>query len=316
MMPARTPYVVALLAMLMLCAFPAARAEGVSSSQRDAAKQFLDAVASGNAQAVANTIHPAELERLRTRVLDLLQEEAKRGDNSIRLRLFGPGQTIADLERLTSVAFYGALGRKLRLTGREYADATWLAGIPDSDKAVHIVLRGKQPKDHGTVQVVTLVTLLPYGQDWKAAIPSEVQAQIDDLIEGRARAETFAAPSAATAAGAAAARAAVNVPGIQQLLDAAEKQLIDGKCDEYYKQSMSPNFRRITSAKAMQTLITSCTNNLGLREMLATTLQLLRKLPPRYEYEGSRAVYDVGGQGLPYDSFALEQVDKRWYIAE
>jgi len=33
------------------------------------------------------------------------------------------------------------------------------------------------------VLVVNVVTLKPYGKDWKAALPSEIQAQIDDLIE-------------------------------------------------------------------------------------------------------------------------------------
>ena len=29
-----------------------------------------------------------------------------------------------------------------------------------------------------------------------------------------------------------------------------------------------------------------------------------------------RAIYDLRGQGLPFPQLLLEQVDKRWYIAE
>jgi hypothetical protein len=39
-------------------------------------------------------------------------------------------------------------------------------------------------------------------------------------------------------------------------------------------------------------------------------------LEPRYESESQRAVYDLAGQGLPFQTFSLEQVDKHWYIAE
>jgi hypothetical protein len=42
----------------------------------------------------------------------------------------------------------------------------------------------------------------------------------------------------------------------------------------------------------------------------------VRSLEPRYEYEGQRATYDLSGQGLPFDHFSLEQVDKHWYVAE
>jgi len=31
---------------------------------------------------------------------------------------------------------------------------------------------------------------------------------------------------------------------------------------------------------------------------------------------GVRAVYDLSGQGLPFQVFSLEQVDRHWFIAE
>ena len=52
------------------------------------------------------------------------------------------------------------------------------------------------------------------------------------------------------------------------------------------------------------------------RTTLLAALRAVRTLPPRLEYEGTRAVYDLRGQGLPFQRFVLEQVEKRWYVAE
>ena len=42
----------------------------------------------------------------------------------------------------------------------------------------------------------------------------------------------------------------------------------------------------------------------------------LSNLPHGYDHDGTRATYDVAGQGLPYDRFVLEQIERRWYVAE
>ena len=47
-----------------------------------------------------------------------------------------------------------------------------------------------------------------------------------------------------------------------------------------------------------------------------TSLQLIRQRTPRFEYAGTRAIYDLSGQGLPFQSLAFELIDKQWYIAE
>ena len=70
-------------------------------------------------------IHPAELEALRTRILTQLREEAGRGDGTIRARLFGPGRPLAEIERLTALDFYSALGRKLYLGALHLAVVGW-----------------------------------------------------------------------------------------------------------------------------------------------------------------------------------------------
>ena len=79
---------------------------------------------------------------------------------------------------------------------------------------------------------------------------------------------------------------------------------------------MSPNFNKATSKSARKTLITACTNSENTRETMITTLRVVQELSPKYDLGGARAVYDVSGQGLPYDRFVLERDKDRWYIAE
>jgi hypothetical protein len=276
----------------------------VSAGQRTAALAFLSAVASGDPQAVAQSIHPDDLRALRLRILGLLRDEAGRGGGTLRSRLFGQGMPLDDIERLTDIGFYAALGYKLHMTGREYSSVEGLAAIPDKSDHVEVVVRGRQPKDHGKVEVVNVVTLRPFGKDWKAALPGEIEAQIDDLMEGRTTAVRRDAGTEAAS------------PAILELLTAAEQALNEGRCEDYYAKEMSPNFRKVTGKKALAALVSSCQSSMGTRQLLLSTLHIARGLEPHYENEGQRAVYDLAGQGLPYQAFSLEQVERRWYIAE
>jgi hypothetical protein len=325
-------------------ALPApAAAQDVSGAQRRGAAEYLAAAASGNAQAIAFAIHPDELDRLRLGLLGVLREEAARGDNTRRARLFGAASSLQDVERLTSLNFFQAIARRgIAVRARPYEDLKGLGAIRDGN-AVHVVVRGIPPKDRGKTPVVQVVTLLPYGKDWKAAVPSDIEAQIEDLMEGRSPAARagggsgsgaggavagagsaggsgqgggVTAAGAAASAGNAAPSDARNSPEILALLATAEKALIDGRCDDYYKEHLSPTFRKTLSPKMMSALISGCRNGLAQRELLIAALRIVRRLPPRYEYNDSRASYDVSGQGLPFDQYVLEKLDGRWYIAE
>ena len=216
---------------------------------------------------------------------------------------------------MTAVRFYAALSDRVRFRAREYEKVDWLAAIPDG-KVVYLVGKGTQPKERGVVKVLVTVALAQYGAQWRAVIPSEVEAQLDDLIEGRAAA---APPPSGGAPGRSLveARATPLSPGISELLARAEASLAAGHCEEYYNEYMSPNFNRATSKSARKTLITACTNNENTRETMITTLRVVQELSPKYDLDGSRAIYDVSGQGLPYERFVLERgKDMRWYIAE
>ncbi len=296
----------------------AVNADKPTGAQKQAVEDFLDAVASGNPQAVAFAIHPAELDALRARILTQLREEAGRGDGTLRVRLFGAGRPLAEIEHLTAIDFYTALGRKLYLFGREYKDADWLAAVPDKNGVVQILLRGKQDKEHGKIDVVNVVSIRPYGKDWKAIVPTEIEAQLDDIMHARRSIYAALPPPAATQAprpGTAGVETGLP-PQIGELLSNAGKALAVPSCEDYYQKYMSPNFRKITAKKALQALINSCKTSIGSREMLVATMRIVKDLVPTFEYEGQRAVYDVSGQGLPFDRFVLEQVDHKWYIAE
>ena len=292
----------------------AVTATGVSMSQKSAALEFLQAVASGDPEAVASAIHPDDLRALRLRILTLLHKEAKRGDGTVRNRLFGSARQLDEIEHLTDTGFYASLADRLYLPGREFDGGEGIASIAEADGKVEVVIRGRQPRDRGKVQVVSVVTLKPFGKDWKAALPTEIEAQIDDLIEGRHGTSAAARTPAALRGGGRSTAPAQ--PGIIELLNTAQQLLSEGKCDVYYGKQMSPNFRRVTGKKALAALVAACQNSLGTREMLLATLRIVQGLEPRYEYEGQRATYDLSGQGLPFDHFVLEQVDKHWYVAE
>jgi hypothetical protein len=295
-------------------------------AQRVAAEQYLYAVAAGDAKAVAQSIHEDELAQLRKRLVDDMKLEADRGESVVRTRLFGAGMPLLDIERMTPQNFFIALTARLRISGREFGQVDWLDAVGDSGGMVQMVGRLVPRTDRGTVRVPVLVSIVPWGKDWKAALPLELQAQIDDLRAGRVNsprvapavavaATPGAPPTTAPAANASASNSA-NPPEILDLFADAEKNLKAAQCDNYYKDRMSPNFRNSTGAKALRALITACENRAELREQLITALQLARAGTPRFQYAGTRAIYDLSGQGLPYPALIVEQVNKRWYIAE
>ncbi|MGD9598725.1 MAG: hypothetical protein AB7G76_00285 [Steroidobacteraceae bacterium] len=307
-------------ALVLVCATAVAGAAGVSGAQERAAAEFLAAAASGHPQALAEALHPDELHRLRTAISARLTADAASGDQTARQRLFGEASNLGDIERLTDVNFFAAIATRLRLPGRVFAKVKGLEAFRDGDQLVRVLVRGEQPEGRGKTRVVTLVTLLPYGKDWKAALPGELEAQIEDLVDGRAPVAGFMprrAPAvAAGGAAAAAAPSATNTPQMRSLLTQAARALIDGRCADYYGTYMSPGFRGATSAGAMQALVKGCERNDSQRETLVAALRIVQDASPVFERGGTRAVYDTTGRGLPFDRFVLERIGDRWYIAE
>jgi hypothetical protein len=194
-----------LLASMTLA--PLAHADDLSAAQRRAAGEYLAAVAAGDPQAVAYAIHPDELDRLRITLQQKLRAEAATGGDALRSRLFGAAMPLADIERLTSVDFFRAVGSRLGLRGRVYEDVRGVGALRDGERVLAVV-KGRPPKDRGTVEVVEVVPLLPYGREWKVAIPTEIEARLDDIAAGRVR---RAAAAEGAAGGSEAARPRVRV---------------------------------------------------------------------------------------------------------
>ncbi|MBM4198116.1 MAG: hypothetical protein FJ167_08585 [Gammaproteobacteria bacterium] len=290
-------------------------AESVTAGQERAAAEYLAAVAAGDAQAVAFAIHPTELDRLRIMTVQKLREEAARGESAMRIRLFGDGMPLGEIERLTSVNLFRSLARKLNVRSRVYEKLEGLTAVRDGNQ-LHVLVKGKQPRDRGRVEVVELVTLLPYGKEWKAAIAPELEAQIDDVLNGRTRGTTTPSSGPTAVERAVPVATARNTPEILALLEQAEKALVDGKCDRYYRDYLSPELRRSLSSRTLDSLVSGCNRSIASRELLIAALRIVRRTAPALEREGNRAVYDVEGQGLPFDRYVLERIDGRWYIAE
>ena len=309
------------LSLALFCciavAAPAQAGNG-SSSQQKAAEELLAAQAAGDAAAMAQAIHESELDLLRRNLLGEMKLQADRSETLLRDRLFGSGMPMAEIERLTPANFFVALARRLRFGGRPFQDVDWLEAVPDSGGMVQMVGRLKPARELGSVRVPVLVSIVPWGKDWKAAIPLELQAQIDDLREGRVRAPGTGASVATGAAGAAggAASAGGSPQAALELMQAAEENLRAARCEDYYGKQMSPNFRRTTAPRALRSLVQACESRAEVRERLLTALRLARQATPRLEYAGTRATYDLRGQGLPFDALVLELFDKQWYIAE
>jgi hypothetical protein len=303
----------AVLALICCVARLAVAAGDGSAAQHRAAEEMLAALATGDAQAMALAIHQEELTLLRQRLLDAMKLEAERNDSLVRSRLFGSGMPLSEIERLTPQNFFVTLSQRLRFGARTFDDVEWLAAVDDAGGMVQMVGRSKPLKELGTVRVPVVVSIIPWGKDWKATVPLELQAQIEDLRAGRVRAPV----ASAAAPGAAGVAPTSELPaGMQELLRTAEENLRSARCEEYYEQQMSPNFRRTTAPKALRTLVMTCVNRVEWRERLLAAIALARNGKPRYEYAGTRAIFDLRDQGLPFAQFVVEQVDKRWYIAE
>jgi len=295
------------------------RAESITGAQRQAASDYLLAVSRYDPQAIAYTIHPTELDRLRLSVLQKLREESVRGGNAIRERLFGGAMPLSDIERLTSVNFFRALARRWSPTVRTHESLEGLSATRDGER-VHVLVKQRPPKDGGRIETLEVVTLMTYGREWRAALPPEFEALVDDLVSGR-QSRGFVAQGGSMTDAPLAPRGSPqaperNPPDVVSMLEAAEKALVDGRCDRYYKEFLTPELQRSLAGRTMDSLISSCRRSMASRELLIAALRIVKRTPATIDNGGNRAVYDVTGQGLPFDRYVLERVEGRWYVAE
>lgn len=315
------------LLLLSITAVTAAAADAVSGAQRQAASDYLLAVSRSDWQAVAYSIHPSELDRLRFSILQKLRDESARGGNAIRERVFGGAMPLSEIERLTSVNIFRVIARRWSPSVRTHDSLEGLSATRDGER-IHVLVKQRPGKDAGRIETLAVVSLLPYGKEWRAALPADLEALVDDLVAGRAvhaggvsggsMAETANGSRSAPAAEGRTATKALerNPPEIVSMLEAAEKVLVDGRCDRYYKEFLAPELQRSLAGRTLDSLIASCRRSMASRELLIAALRIVKRTPAQFDNGNNRAVYDVTGQGLPYDRYVLEKVEGRWYVAE
>ena len=289
-----------LLAGLLLLAMPALT--WAASGQDKIVKAYLEAAASGQPEAVLEFLHPGELEDLRNSLIKTLEDEAAHGSSTVRERLFG-ASTIDDIRHLTPNNFFVSVARRLGLPAERIGEIKVLGIIDENSQLSHAVARIAPPVNSDLHGRVALVSLVRYGKNWRVAIPYSFQSRLDAAT---------AAPTARPAAGA----KTSNTPEILEFLEDGSDTLRKGDCAGFFNNRMSPNFRNSTSPKALKTLIDQCMTYEDTRETYISALELARRMAPAYELNGTRAIYDLRGQGLPFDRFVLERVEDRWYVAE
>ncbi len=270
------------------------------------ARDFVTAWSREDWNEIGFAIAPDEQERIRKLVLAAIETEAKDGGKETRSRLFGAGVAVDDLRRMTPQLLMTNLAKRFMTAPRPVLKTQVIGMVKESDKLRHCLVRGWEDERGRGASSVLLVTLVPYGKQWGAAVPAELDEKIAAALAGSDIGGRVVGES----------HVAVLDPAIAKLLDSGIAALKDSRCGEYYNDLMSPNFRKATAPAALKTLITQCDRSTAVRERTRLTLEIAKGLKPRYEYSDTRAVFDVSNQGLPFDRFIVEQIDHRWYIAE
>jgi hypothetical protein len=290
--------------LVLLCAVaPAAMAAG---PQQQLVSDYLQAAGSGGPSAMIGFYLISDVEQFRSGLLKKLDEEASAGRSAAREQLFGPASSLEELRRLTPTNFLLAVTRRVDLPAFPAKKVKVFGFVEESSDRQHAVARVWEDEKGNGASRLALVTVVRYGKDWRIALPESFRARVEAAMAGPPQTQRAAAST----------QSAPNTPEIVKLLDESGKVLRDGDCAKFFNEYMSPGFRGITSEKALKTLIAQCKARDETRETYLSALELARRLVPVYDKDRTRAVYDMSGQGLPFDRFTLERVGDRWYVAE
>lgn len=276
-------------------------------SQQRLVKDYLLAAGAGDKGAVFNSFHSGDVEEFRTRVMKALETEAGQGRRDIRDRLFGAGTSLEELRRLTPPNFLLAMARRLEMPMLPAKKVDVIDLVEENAATVHGIARVWPDEDKKGTSRLALVTLRRFGKnEWRVGLPEPFMARVDAALEGGGQDRAGIPEKAASA----------NSPEILQLFDAGSKVLREGNCTTYFTVYVSPKFRASKSDKALKTLIAQCERSIDTREMYVSALEIARGMSPEMQDNGTRAVYDMKGQGLPFESYTIEKIGARWYIAE
>jgi hypothetical protein len=273
------------------------------------AEEFVYASTAGGPSAAVPLYHPKEVTRLHDKIMLGVEREAQTGGKSIRTLLFGGGPSVEDLRHMTHEAMLLAVLARMPTKQTVYDEFKSLGEVKEVDN-LHIVVRASLSKVERLKRrsIVTVVTLIPDGKAWRAAIPSFLEARVDDALA--AGPQDIATETATV-------KPLIKDPAWQSLLTKGIAILQQGNCERYFSEIMAPSFRQSLAPKAYDTIVKSCDNNSqGIRDKFRTGLELARDRDPSLEGDGSRVVYDLKREGLPYDKLVLTRIAGQWYVAE
>jgi hypothetical protein len=294
-----------LAALIFGCA---AAAHGQSADKT--AEEFVRAATAGGPAAAVPLYHPQEVTRLHDKIMLAIEREGQAGGKTVRSLLFGGGPSVEDLRHMTHEAMLLAIIAHLPPPKTFNYDEFKVLGTIKEGENLHVVVRASLNKVERLKRrsIVSLVSLAPYGKDWRALVPSAIEARVDDaLASGPQDLPKEAGPI----------KPLIQDPGWKELLTRGIGILQRGQCDEYFSDIMAPSFRQSLAPKAFDTIVKSCDNNSqGSRDKFRTGLELARDRVPSVEGDGSRVVYDLSQEGLPFARLVLVRIAGRWYVAE
>jgi hypothetical protein len=212
-----------------------------------------------------------------------------------------------DVRRLTHENFFTTLSRSFGMPAEQIKEIKVLGVLEENSQLAHAVARVVPPENAPTRPRIAVVSLIKYGKDWRMQLPTLLQARVDAALVALGESTAASDPTAPRAE---------TSPELMNALKLGSETLRRGDCTAFFNEHMSPNFRSMTAPKALATLIKQCQTREDTRETYIAALDLAQRLSPRYEQDGVRAIYDMRGQGLPFQRFVLEKVENRWYVAE
>jgi len=151
------------------------------------------------------------------------------------------------------------------------------------------------------------VTLVPSGKEWRGAIPVGVESYVDAVLATAPDDTPAVVPPPAPAA---------KDPAAAALLARGIELLNKGNCLTYFLDVMEPGFSKTMTQKSFDAIVRGCELNEKTRERFRVGLELAAAREPKVENGGLKLVYDLNGEGLPYDKVTLVKTDGRWYVAE
>jgi hypothetical protein len=170
-----------LLAIASISISHAQKPASAKQTPEDVAKPAMLALFEGRLEEYASRFHPAELEKLRTMMMGLLEEVARQEVPDIEAALDGV-TTVEQARRLNAREFLVALMKKRLPKGSiETAEVQPLGHVAEGPETVHVVYRATLKTGDVTVRRLSVVTLLKTQDGWGLAMLGEFDGVVDAM---------------------------------------------------------------------------------------------------------------------------------------